>query len=283
LTADPTRRLPPRLVEHAREFLTGDRAPVAPKDAATVVLLRAAGAGVEVYLLRRHLSMAFAAGMSVFPGGTVDPRDFYGDIGWAGPSPKKWARAFGCPRATARALVCAAVRETFEESGVLLAGPSAESVVPDTSSAGWEADRAALVDRSLCFAEFLQQRRLTLRSDLLRPWAHWITPEFEPRRYDTRFFLAALPDGQVTRDVSGEADSVAWLTPDSALAAVDRGEMAMLPPTYRTLREIADFDTVQRALAAADERVISPVLPQVRLLDDGGDLAGVLTLPGDPP
>lgn len=277
MTVDPTRKLPPLLVEHAREFLAGKREPVGPKDAATVILLCDAEAGLEVYLLRRHGGMAFAAGMSVFPGGTVDARDFGGVIGWAGAPPDQWGTAFGCPPATARALVCAAVRETFEESGVLLAGASRESVVPDTSDAGWESDRQALVDRTLGFAEFLQRRGLTLRADLLRPWAHWITPEFEPRRYDTRFFLAALPKGQVTRDVSGEADSVVWMQPAAAVAAVDSGELAMLPPTYVTLRELAGCATVADALASADDRTISPVMPGVRLVDG----EGLLTLPDD--
>ncbi len=211
---DNTRRLPPALVEHAREFLAGDRAPVVPKGAATVVLLRPAdgyGDRLQVYLLRRHLGMAFAAGMYAFPGGTVDPRDSDRAVAWAGPTPAEWAQRLECDEAGARALVCAAVRETFEESGVLLAGAAPDTVVADTTGEGWEQDRAALVDRSLGFADFLTARGLVLRTDLLAAWAHWITPEFEPRRYDTRFFVAALPAGQRTRDVSGEADTVAWM------------------------------------------------------------------------
>ena len=97
-----------------------------PKGAATVVLLRdQAGGPPEVYLLRRHLGMAFAAGMYAFPGGTVDVRDSDREVAWAGPTPAEWGRRLSCDEATARALVCAAVRETFEESGVLLAGASA--------------------------------------------------------------------------------------------------------------------------------------------------------------
>ena len=221
--------------------------------------------------------MAFAAGMYAFPGGRVDRHDADADVGWAGPSAREWATAFGCSPDLARALVCAAVRETFEESGVLLAGTTPEAVVSDLSREDWESDRKALMQRTLSLGEFVRSRSLVVRSDLLRPWAHWITPEFEPRRYDTRFFLAALPTGQVTRDVSGEADSVAWLSPQAAIAAVDRGEMAMLPPTYVTLRELTQHGTVHDALAAADARVISPVLPAVRLVDG----EGVLTLPGD--
>lgn len=271
MTRYPSHKLPARLTEHAEAFLAGDRQPVEPKSSATVVLLRP-GAGLEVYLLRRHLSMAFAAGMYAFPGGTVDGRDFDATVAWAGPTPQVWGRRLACEAGEARALVCAAVRETFEESGVLLAGPSPDSIVADTTGADWESDRAALVDRSLGFAEFLQQRRLVLRSDLLRAWAHWVTPEFEPRRYDTSFFLAALPTGQVTRDVSGEADQVTWMKPADATAAVDDGSMAMLPPTYITLQEMAAYVSVDEALEAAAGREITTFLPEVQLIDGEGFL-----------
>ena len=104
--------------------------------------------------------------------------------------------------------MCAAVRETFEESGVLLAGPSPTSVVADTTGDDWEADRVALEGRSLSFTDFLERRGLVLRTDLLGAWAAWLTPVFEPRRYRTWFFVAALPAGQRTRDVSTESSSV---------------------------------------------------------------------------
>ncbi len=269
---DPTRRLPPELVEHARSFLVGDRTPVEPRGAATVVLLRDAADGPEVYLLRRHLRMAFAAGMYAFPGGTVDPRDADATVAWAGPAPSDWADVLRCDEREARALVCAAMRETFEESGVLLAGPSPATVVADTVGEKWEADRAALVDRSLGFAEFLDRRGLVLRTDLLAPWAHWITPEFEPRRYDTRFFLAIMPPGQRTRDVSGEADQVIWMSPAQAASAVEAEQMAMLPPTYVTVKEIAAYTTAADALAAAAVRTITTVTPGVEVVGDEGFL-----------
>ncbi|MBA3232888.1 MAG: NUDIX hydrolase, partial [Propionibacteriales bacterium] len=235
---DPTRRLPPELVQHARAFLAGDQTAVKPKGASTVVLLRDSVDGAEVYLLRRHRDMAFAAGMYAFPGGTVDPRDSDRAVAWAGPTPAEWASRLSCDEAEARSLVCAAVRETFEESGVLLAGPTSDSLVSDTTGDDWERQRAALVDRRLSFADFLAGRGLVLRTDLLHVWAHWITPEFEPRRYDTRFFLAVVPAGQRTRDVSGEADHVAWMRPVDVVAGVERGSMTMLPPTYVTVAEI---------------------------------------------
>lgn len=269
---DATRRLPPELVEHAKLFLSGDRTPVTPKGASTVVLLRERDGGPQVYLLRRHLQMAFAAGMYAFPGGTVDPRDRDQAVAWAGPSPAQWGERLTCDDAEARALVCAAVRETFEESGVLLAGPTDESLVSDTTGVDWERDRGALVDRSLSFADFLLQRGLVLRTDLLKPWAHWITPEFEPRRYDTRFFLAVMPEGQRTRDVSGEADKVTWMPPADAVVGVNEGTMSMLPPTYITVAELARFATIDHALEAAERRTITTVVPGVEIVDGEGFL-----------
>jgi 8-oxo-dGTP pyrophosphatase MutT (NUDIX family) len=253
LTVNSSHELPPELADRARMFVESGQRPAATEDAATVVLLRPARCGIEAYLLRRHSRMAFAAGMYAFPGGRVDPHDYDPDIGWVGGSTYQWAESFKCSPDLARALVCAAVRETFEESGVLLAGTAPGAVVSDLSARDWEADRKALIDRTLSLGGFLQSRRLLVRSDLLRPWAHWITPEFEPRRYDTRFFLAALPAGQEARDVSGEADAVAWMQPGEAVAAADRREMAMLPPTYVTLQELSRFDTVDEALAAAGD------------------------------
>ncbi|GII86794.1 hypothetical protein Ssi03_47840 [Sphaerisporangium siamense] len=240
----------------ARAILAGEIAPVPARDAATVVLLRPSGGGVEVYLLRRSTSMSFAAGAYVFPGGGVDPRDADRRVAWAGPSPEVWARAFGADATTARGLVCAAVRETFEESGVLLAGPSPDTLVADTTGDDWEADREALIARELSLAEFLDRRGLVLRTDLLRPWAHWITPDVESKRFDTRFFVAALPPGQRTRDVGGEADQVAWMRPGEALRRADAGEIFLMPPTIRTLTEVAAFEDVASVLAS-ERRVVT--------------------------
>jgi 8-oxo-dGTP pyrophosphatase MutT (NUDIX family) len=260
--------LPPELGDAAESFLAGERSPVPARDASTVVLVRDAGPGIELYLLRRQTSMAFAAGMYVFPGGGVDARDADGAIAWSGPSPQAWAARLGVEEPLARELVAAAVRETFEESGVLLAGESATSVVADVSGDDWESDRVALEGKQLSFADFLARRGLVLRTDLLAAWTHWITPEFEPRRYDTRFFVAALPAGQRTRDIFGEADRVAWMSPAAAVAAVDAGAMAMLPPTYVTCTDLVAHHSSAAVLAAAAQRTIQPIQP--RLVLDGG-------------
>src|SRR3954463_4837675 len=130
--------------------------PSDPRQAATVLLLRDGASGLEVYLLRRTKGMPFAGGMTAYPGGGVCPRDGAAEIEWAGPPPAQWAAAFGCDERTARELVCAAVRETFEEAGVLLAGAADGSdVVPDVSGEDWEEQRQAPLSRELSLAEVL--------------------------------------------------------------------------------------------------------------------------------
>ncbi len=249
--------------------------PATPRDAATVMLLRPGPGGFEVYMLRRKPSMAFAPGAYVFPGGSVDLRDADEEVAWAGPDVAHWGEVFDAPPELARALVCAAVRETFEESGVLLAGESAGSVVADTTGEDWEADRQALIDRSLSLAELLARRSLILRADLLRPWSRWITPAIEPRRFDTRFFAAALPPGQRTRDVGGEASAVEWISPPGALDAGRAGRIQLWLPTAMTLAELSEYSGADAVLAA--NRQVTPLLPEV-IVDEE---ATWLKVPGD--
>jgi len=260
--------LPEALAEQAREYADGRRTPAEPRNAATVVLMRDGAGGPEVYLLKRQASMAFAAGMCVFPGGGVDPRDFDRAIAWAGPPPGDWAGRLGVDEGNARALVCAAVRETFEESGVLLAGPSPDAVVDDTTGSDWEADRQALEARELAFTEFLDRRGLVLRTDLLGVWAGWLTPVFEPRRYRTWFFVAALPQGQRTRDVSTESSSVEWRSALGAADVVDGGDVFMLPPTYITCLEVGQHVSVAEVLAEASGRDVEMFTPTLERVGD---------------
>ena len=271
----PPVRLGDDIVTLAGEYAEGVRTPVEPRDAATVLLLRpGSGAGPEVYLLRRQLTMGFAAGMAVFPGGGVDVRDAeLPDACWAGPSAAEWARRLGVDESRARALVAAAVRETFEECGVLLAGTSADAVVDDVSGSEWEADRVALESRSLSLTELLTRRGLVLRTDLLAPWAAWTTPVFEPKRFATWFFVARLPEGQVTRDVSSESSSVHWLGAAEAVDQVEAGELAMMPPTYLNCLEVASIGSEDDVLAAAAERELTMFTPAVTEVDGGHTLS----------
>ena len=264
------------LVDTLRKLNAGEVEPVEPRHAATVIMLRDGAGGPEVYLLRRAASMAFAAGAFVFPGGAVDLRDEdLPDEAWVGPSPAEWAKQLSSDERLARALVCAAVRETFEESGVMLAGPDGATVVADTSGDDWEADRLALIDRSLSFAELMGRRGLVVRADLLQPWTHWLTPEVESRRFDTRFFVTALPDGQRTRDVGGEADHVAWMRPQAALDGNERGEMMLMPPTLASLRDMSEFGSVDDVLNAAAARTVTRILPKL-LFDENDNLKFLL-------
>ncbi|MDQ1712159.1 MAG: hypothetical protein QOE45_1609 [Frankiaceae bacterium] len=267
------RRLPPELHERARAVASGGVDVAEPRHAATVVLLRdAVAGGIEAYLLRRVGSMAFAGGMYVFPGGSVDPRDGDAEIAWAGPPAAAWAAPLSASESLARGLVAAAVRETFEESGVLLASP-----VPDDREL-LRREQAALLDRSASMAEVLARNGLVLRADLLRPWAHWVTPEIEPKRFDTRFFVAALPEGQEPVHFRGESDASEWVAPRDAVERHARGDLGMLPPTVFTLAEIGAYSSVAEVLAAATDRDVKRVLP--RIVVDGDDV--LLLLPGDP-
>lgn len=284
--------------DRIRALASGELTAATPRRAATVMLLRDQpnGAGPAVHLLRRSASMPFAAGAYAYPGGGVDPRDGDVLVGWAGPTRARWAARLGLDEGGAQAIVCAAVRETYEETGVLLAGPTPDAVVDDTTGDDWEADRAALIAHDLSFAQFLERRGLLLRSDLLAAWARWITPEFEPRRYDTWFFAAVLPRGQRTlpqgdasssaRDddrrrtgrssLPGEADLALWTTPAAAAGRYDSGELLMMPPTIATLRTLSGFGHTEDVLRAAADRDLTPVLARARLVD--GEV--VLSWPG---
>jgi 8-oxo-dGTP pyrophosphatase MutT (NUDIX family) len=258
--------LPERLREHAQGY---NGAVVEPRHASTIIVVRDGAEGIEAYLMRRQTSMAFAAGMYVFPGGGMHPGDVTDDVPWAGPSPSEWATRLECDDALARGLVVAAVRETFEETGVLLAGPDEATVLSDASGADMQAARATLEAGELGFGDFLLGHDLVLRSDLIGAWAHWITPTFEPRRYDTRFFVAALPEGQRVGEMSREADHASWMPLRDVLARVEAGEAAMMPPTVVACREVAKH-TAGTILAAAAERTIRTIEP--RLIEVDGEL-----------
>ena len=257
---------------------------VTAKPAATVMIVRdrdgadgsgihgAAGgsgvgrSGVDVFMQRRVSTMAFAPLMMVFPGGGVDPRDADPSLPWAGPSPADWGRVLVADEATARELVAAAVREVFEECGVLLAGPDADSVVGDVSGPQWQAERKALLSREVSLAQMLIRRGLVLRSDLLRARAHWITPVFEPKRYDTRFFAALLPVGQIPDDQTSEADHAAWTDPARLLEDYATGSALMLAPTVVCVEQVAAAASAAEFLAA--EVSMEPITPVLCQTDD---------------
>jgi 8-oxo-dGTP pyrophosphatase MutT (NUDIX family) len=222
--------------------------------------------GVEVFMLRRSPTMEFAPKMMVFPGGGVDPRDADPSLPWAGPSPAEWGDLLIADEDTARELVVAAVREVFEECGVLLAGPDVDSVVGDVSGQSWQAERRALVSRELSLTQMLIGRGLVLRSDLLRAHAHWITPELEPKRYDTRFFAALLPAGQIADDQTSEADHADWVDPVGLLKDYASGSALMMPPTVVCVERVAAATSAAELLAA--EVHMEPIMPVLTKVKD---------------
>jgi 8-oxo-dGTP pyrophosphatase MutT (NUDIX family) len=226
--------------------------------------------GVKVFLMRRHSAMHFAPGVVVFPGGGVDERDRNTEIAWVGPEPAWWAQRFGIDTDLAGALVCAAVRETFEESGVLFAGPADDPhrIVGDASAYGNA--RGLLAAGKLSFAEFLRRENLVLHADLLRPWANWVTPEAErTRRYDTYFFVAALPQGQRADGENTESDAAGWSTPEAAIADFAAGRTFLLPPTWTQLDSLAGH-IVADVLAV--ERQIVPIQPELEHQGDNWEI-----------
>jgi len=225
---------------------------VPARPAATVVVLRDGPAGLEVYLQRRPMTMGFAAGLWVFPGGRVDRVD--GDPGvdaaWSGPGPEAWAARLGLGRSQARGTVVAACRECLEEAGVLLADRMPEPAALDAA-------RRELLTGRQGLGAVLAGLGVRLDTGRLRYWAWWVTPEAETHRYDTRFFVAGLPRGAAVTVHGLEAERGRWLPVATAAAEPVR----MLPPTWCTLRELTAFSSVAEVLAAADARVIERTLP----------------------
>lgn len=234
--------------------------PLVPRPASTVMLLRDQGTpeSLEIFLMRRHSAMDFVAGVMVFPGGGVDERDRGTNIGWYGPEPAWWAERLNVDVGLAEALVCAAARETFEESGVLFAGAAEDSDILVDDASVYREQRAALANNSLSFADFLRSEQLVLRADLLRPWANWVTPKEErTRRYDTYFFVGALPQGQRADGENTESDRAFWSTPQAALDEFAEGRSFLLPPTWSQLdslngRTVAEVLATERRIVAME-------------------------------
>ncbi|MTD12453.1 NUDIX hydrolase [Nakamurella sp. YIM 132087] len=251
----------------AFEYLDAGLPAVEPRDSAAVVLLRDGEDGIELCMLMRSHAMATSGGVPVFPGGLIDPAD--GETRWLTGDPTEWAEALGTDRDLARAVVAGAVRELFEETGILLAEPRPPggTMVART----WTAARRDLEAHRLTFADFLAARSLGIRTDGLRLWSTWITTEFESRRYRNAFFLAALPAGQEAEDGSTESDGLRWFRCDDLLAGAASGTLEVLPPQLSIALELREHRAVADALAAATApREV--VLPELRIAGDRLDL-----------
>ena len=246
------------------------------------------GPTVEVCMLRRNLASEFVAGAYVFPGGSVDPEDH-------GPGVEALCRGRSDAEASAvlgvesggLAYWVAALRECFEEAGVLLArhrshggagGPLLDTSDPE-AALRFATYRDAVNQGTLGLLDICRQEDLVLVVDAVHYVSHWITPELAPRRYDTRFFITAAPAGQVARHDDAETIATIWVRPHDALAREAAGEIELLPPTIANLRSIEGFTSAGDVIAWASQVThVTTVLPIV-LIEDGHIL---ILRPGDP-
>jgi 8-oxo-dGTP pyrophosphatase MutT (NUDIX family) len=217
--------------------------------------------GTEVFMLRRVAGMAFAPSTMVFPGGGVDTRDGDVDLPWAGPSPAEWAELLGCSAAEAQMYVAAAVREVFEECGVLLASPSVDGPLAQVDGERWRQVRDDLISRASSLGQVLAGNGLVLRSDLIAAKAHWLTPVFEPRRFDTWFFAALMPSHQLADGDTSEADEAGWVVPDDLLREYAAGSALMLPPTVVCVEQIRDAGSAAEFVMHTEELPL--IMPEV--------------------
>ena len=238
---------------------------VAPRPAATVLLLRDGAGGLEVFMQVRHDAIDFASGALVFPGGRVDTGDHeIADRPELCPGPE------GID-AMAMALRVAAIRETFEECGILLARPrGCEALIPADRLRDIEASqRPALCQGEVRFADILDTEELVLATDLLVPFAHWITPATQAKRYDTHFFLATAREDQIGAHDGQEAVDSVWLTPAEARAAVARDRYKMVFPTHMNLGKLGRSGTVEAAMEAARRGPVITVQPVLVKSENG--------------
>lgn len=230
--------------------------------ASTVVAVRDGESGVEVWMMRRAMSMAFAPGAMVFPGGGTDPRDADPSIPWSGGSAENFAERLGTDTETARLVVAAALRELFEETGALLIEPM---VVQDHEEA-----RRQVESRERSMADLVGELGGAMDVAPLEPWMRWVTPDSESRRYDTFFFVAELPAGVSTGSVSSEGDSAGWESAQRVLDDGKAGRCIVLPPTESVLRAIARAGSAREVLEGAALRLLVAIVPAVTI-DDNGD------------
>lgn len=252
---------------------------VKPLPAATVTLVRDAPRGLEVLMLQRSHSLKFMPGVYVFPGGAVDAADHSPEIHalCAGLEDKAASLALGVERG-GLAYWVAAIREAFEEAGILLAYDTSGGLVSLNGEAAerYRAHRSSLDERRGEFGAIMRDEGLRLAADRLTYFGHWITPTRAPRRYDTRFFLAIAPERQEARHDSYETIAHAWMRPQEALDLCARETLNMRFPTIKTLERFAACWTAADLMAEiSSSQGVESLLP--RITRDGRHL-----LPGDP-
>jgi len=248
-----------------------------PVPAATIILLRPGSVAPEVLMIERHVKSEAFANLYVFPGGRVEDEDQALANRVGAIEAEEAARALGgVSPSCALGFFVAAIRETFEEVGILLARARGEREL-------LSADRAAALTQhrldvqggQLSFRELIDSENLELAGDALAVHAHWITPEFMPRRFDTFFFTAIAPPGQLARPDGLETTAHVWIRPEEALEQRQAHTRRIIFPTAVNLESVAGFSNASEILEASKRRSIVPVLPQ--LVDRDGEKWLVIT------
>jgi 8-oxo-dGTP pyrophosphatase MutT (NUDIX family) len=246
-------------------------APTRPRDSSTVILLRDVREGpFQIFLMRRHQDQNFMGGAYVFPGGKLDTGDCDPSLeprirGLSPARARQLLQEPAVPEHTALGLFLAAVRETFEESGVLLACDGTGSLLRfgEGETAGRFASyRLQLYEKKISLRDLAEKENLLYTLDLLVPFAHWVTPEVESRRFDTRFFLALHPKGQAPFHANIEMTRSLWTTPAAALRDHEAGRILLMPPTLKTVEELSAFSCMDDLFSHARNRTIDTILPE---------------------
>ena len=235
------------------------------KLAVTVALVRDGAAGIEVYVQERVSSMPTFPNTTVFPGGGVDSRDFeittnsvQVDPTWFGPDLDEWAARLKTDRSQARALLLAACRELFEESGTLLAAHADGTVISDATP--YHAQRLALESHRLSFSEVLVRNKLQVRTDLLWPCVRWVSPTTDPHQFDMFSFVAVQPTGQEPDGQTSEASSTGWFSPSLILDGWRAGLLRLVIPTWAHMLFLSEHDNVASLLQSLATLDMDPVL-----------------------
>ena len=259
------------------------KAPATARHASTVLLLRDSERGVEVFMERRHIKSDFVGGAYVFPGGRVDPEDRVDEALCHGLTDRDASDRLSLQEGGLTFYV-AAIRECFEEAGVLLAYDR-DGRLLDFSDRSveerYETLRAELNAGRLTLLDIAAREGLTLATDRISYWAHWITPEGQPRRYDTRFFVARAPRNQTAGHDDHELTNSAWVTAREALEHGRRKEWMIIFPTIRNLQKLAEYESADAAIAAMDAQEEFPVMQPRVLLGRTPDEPARAVLPGD--
>ena len=235
-------------------------APAVP--AATILLLRPTADDLEVFMVVRHHQIDFASGALVFPGGKADPQDFDEAL-------LPWLHGAADDR-DMRAIQVSAIREAFEECGVLLAREQGSAeLVPGKRLAQLERYREPLNNGEIALLDFLRDEKLIFACDTLVHYSHWITPEMLPKRFDTHFYLAMAPADHVALHDGYESVDSVWTKPADAIAEAEAGTKTIIFPTLRNLEMLGESNTPEEAIAAAEARRIIPVLPWTEQRDNG--------------